>query len=302
MRVALVLNRSAGGFRRLPVAATVAAIRNAFCERGYQVELRVIGRRELTGCLAALAGRDDLDAVVVGGGDGTILTAVDQGLGQDRPLGILPLGTLNLFARDIGLSLDPIKAARALAHAGLVEIDLAEVNGQLFAIWASLGMHPGVVRRRDHLQRDGLRKGPAMALAALRGFFRFPLIELTLTLDQGEARTVRTPMLFVTNNAWREETPPLSRQSLDTGQLEIHVADCAGRLSLLWLVIETMLGHWRTSRRLRTFTAREVEITGPHRRMLLSLDGEVAVMSSPLRFRVRPGALKVLMPEREDTP
>jgi len=298
MRLALVINRSAGGFRRFAPAATVAAIRDAFVEQGHQVELRMIGRHDLPACFSALSRRDDLDAVVIGGGDGTILSAVGNGLGRDRPLGILPLGTLNLFARDIGLPLDPIRAARAVACAGTAAIDLAEVDGRPFAIWASLGMHPWIVRRRDHLQRHRMRKMTAMAIAALRGLVHFPQVDVTLTLDRTETRRVRTPMLFISNNTWRDEPPPLSRQTLDTGRLEVHIATCPGRFSLLCLAVETMLGRWRTSRRLRTFSASEVEVASPRRRLMLSLDGEVAVMSTPLLFRVRPRALNVLIPGR----
>lgn len=300
MRLALVINRSAGGFRRHPPAATVAAIRAAFVGAGHQLELRMVGRRDLPACFAALSDRDDLDAVVVGGGDGTILSAVGNGLGRDRPLGILPLGTLNLFARDIGLTLDPIAAARAVAHAGTAAIDLAEVDGRPFAIWASLGMHPWIVRRRDHLQRRRRSKMTAMAIAALRALVLFPQLDVTLTPDQAEPRRVRAPMLFISNNAWRDEPPPLSRQSLDTGRLEVHIAICSGRLSLLWLAVEALLGRWRSSARLQTFSAREVQVASTRRRLMLSLDGEVAVMTPPLHFRVRPRALKVLMPGREN--
>src|SRR5690242_7577549 len=107
MRLALVINRSAGSFRRLPLDETVQAVEAAFTGAGHAVETLVVGRRELAHTLSALAARPELDAVVVGGGDGTALTAVLAGLGQARPLGLLPLGTLNLFARDLGLPLDP---------------------------------------------------------------------------------------------------------------------------------------------------------------------------------------------------
>ncbi|MEO0034080.1 MAG: hypothetical protein RLZZ501_103 [Pseudomonadota bacterium] len=296
MQIALVINRSAGGFRRYRLAATVAAIRAAFEAAGHRVDLWVVGRRELPGCLAAQAGRADLDAVVVGGGDGTILAAVDHGLGRDRPLGILPLGTLNLFARDIGLPLDPVAAAAAVATARPGAIDLAELNGRPFAIWAALGLHPWVVRRRDHLQRRGWRKAPAMALALLRGLLRWAPMTLTLRLDDAAPRTLTTPLLVVSNNAWREETPPLSRDSLAGGRLDVLVADCPGRLALLALAVETLCGRWRGSPRLRRFSARELRIDPAARRALVSLDGEVAVLGAPLRLRVRPRALRVLMP------
>ncbi|MDO8606317.1 MAG: lipid kinase MamU [Phaeospirillum sp.] len=297
MRFALVINRSAGSFRTLPLDATVAAITAVLVAAGHLVESYLVDRRELARSLSTLAGRDDLDGVVVGGGDGTILTAVLAGLGRDKPLGILPLGTLNLFARDLGLPQDPLEAARVLSTATAAQIDLAEVNGLPFTIWASMGMHPWVVRRRDHLQRDGMRKWRAMVLAAMRAFRRYPMVDVTLGLKDG-AVEVRTPMLFITNNAWKEEAPPLSRESLDTGTLEIHVAACSGRLSLLWLVLETFFGHWRASRRLQTFAAKEVRVTSRKHRVMVSLDGEVTVLSSPLVFKVRPKALNVLIPTR----
>ena len=156
MRLALVINRSAGTFRNLPLESTVAAIGAALAEAGHQVHTEIVGRRELARTLSVIAESRDLDAVVVGGGDGTILTAIVAGLGRDLPLGILPLGTLNLFARDLGLPPDPVEAARVLAGATPRLIDLAEVNGLPFAIWASMGMHPWVVRRRDHMQRCDL--------------------------------------------------------------------------------------------------------------------------------------------------
>lgn len=297
MRLALVINRSAGTFRRLPLDSTVAAIVATLAEAGHVVRTEIVGRRELARTLSAMAESLDLDAVVVGGGDGTILTAILAGLGRHLPLGILPLGTLNLFARDLGLPLDPVEAAGILAGSAPRDIDLAEVNGLPFAIWASMGMHPWVVRRRDHMQRGGIAKGRAMLLAALRAFRRFPLIDVTLNLPEGNV-TVSTPMLFITNNPWREEPLPLSRETLDTGKLVIHVAACSGRLSLLWLFVEAVIGHWRASPRLRTYTAEQVRVTSRKRRMMVSLDGEVTVMNAPLVFRARPKALRVLMPSR----
>ncbi|CAA7623601.1 Sphingosine kinase and enzyme related to eukaryotic diacylglycerol kinase [Candidatus Terasakiella magnetica] len=300
MRLALVINRSAGSFRRLPLDSTVPAIAVALGAAGHVIETHVVGRRDLARTLSHLAsGAAGIDAVVVGGGDGTILTAILAGLGQSLPLGILPLGTLNLFARDLGLDTDPLEAARQLAGAQPASIDLAEVNGLPFAIWASLGMHPWVVRRRDHLQRDGMRKWLAMLVAAMRAFRRYPMVEATLSTAEG-SRTISTPMLFITNNAWKEEVPPLSREALDTGQLVIHVAACSSRLSLLWLILEAALGHWRHSKRLQTLTATEVRVTSRKHRMMVSLDGEVTVLHSPLVFKVKPKALQVLMPVRTE--
>lgn len=298
MRLGLVINSSAGTFNRLPLAATVDAIAAAFRNGGHEMRVTVCGHRDLAGALSAMAQQADLDAVVCGGGDGTILTAILAGLGRHRPLGILPLGTLNLLARDLGLPLDPIEAAVLLAHGHSARIDLGEVNGLPFAIWASLGMHPWIVRRRDKLQRDGLRKWPAFALAALRAFRRYPLVRVTLSVD-GAQKTITTPLLVISNNAWHEQRLPLTRAALDSGELVVHVARVQTRLGLLWLALRALVGAWHYNRLLETFTADEVRVISRKRRVMVSLDGEVTVLRSPLVFKLRPKALTVLMPPAE---
>ena len=112
MRLALLINRSAGSFRHLVLESTVSAVMRALKAGGHSVELVICGRRNLPVRAAELAARDDLDGVVVGGGDGTILTAIRAGLGRGIVLGLLPLGTLNLLARDLGLPL--VAAAEAI--------------------------------------------------------------------------------------------------------------------------------------------------------------------------------------------
>ncbi|HLO78262.1 MAG TPA: lipid kinase MamU [Magnetospirillum sp.] len=295
MRISLVINRSAGTFNRLPLDATVAAIATAFRGRGHDVETAICGSRDLAGILSAQAQRTDVDAVICGGGDGTMLTAILAGLGRDKPLGILPLGTLNLLARDLGLPLDPVEAAVQLAAGHSAAIDLAEVNGLPFAIWASLGMHPWIVRRRDKLQRGGLRKWPAFAWAALRAFRRYPLVRVTLSIN-GTQKTVTTPLLVISNNAWHEQRLPLTREHLDRGELVVHVAKVSSRLGMLWLALRALVGFWNHGSLLETFKADEVRVISRKRRVMLSLDGEVTVLRSPLVFKLRPKALTVLMP------
>lgn len=299
MHIVLVINPSGGTFRRLPVQPTVQAIASIFAAAGHQVDVNLCQGADLADHLGALAQRDDIDAVVVGGGDGTILTAIVAGLGRGLPLGILPLGTLNLLARDLDLPLDPLKAAELLAHGHTAAIDLGEVNGRPFAVWASLGLHPLVVRRRDRLQKEGLSKWPAFALALLRVFRRYPLITVTLSL-KGESRTIRTPLLIISNNVWNSQPLPPRRQSLDDGELQVHVVKVKGRLGLFGLALAALLGLWQRGRLLETTTADEVRVISRKRRVLVSLDGEVMVEHSPLVFRLRPRALLVLAPRPVD--
>ncbi len=297
MRLVLVINRSAGAFRRLPLEQTIAALATALRSGGHEVVVEVCGRREVQGRLAALVHRPDAEAVIVGGGDGTILTAILSGLGQGKPLGVLPLGTLNLLARDLALPLDPLEAARQLAHPTFAAIDLAEVNGLPFAIWASMGMHPWVVRRRDKMQKEGIAKWPAFVWAMLRALWRFPMMKITFTAgDKDSSTTLATPLLMISNNAWREESLPLTRETLDQGELVLHVVEATSRRELLWLALLALCGVWKTSRFIKTFPADEIRVSTRKHRVMVSLDGEVTALRSPLVFRLRPKALTLLMP------
>lgn len=297
MRIALVINRSSGSFRHLSPQRILDEITTELEADGHRVDALLCGRHDIAAALDHSAARTDCDLVMVGGGDGTVLAAVLAGIGRTVPLGVLPLGTLNLFARDLGLPVDPVLAAHQVAKGTVREIDLAEVNGNPFAIWASLGMHPRIVRRRDRLQQSGLSKWPAMILAVFRLFKRYPMLNATL-MSKGAARDVTTPILVVSNNAWREEPIPLSRQTLDRGELVVHIARCRTRIGFLALIVKALLGRWRAGQLLATFTTKEVHVTSRKRRVMVSLDGEVTVLRSPLVFRVHPHALKVMMPAR----
>lgn len=301
MRLALILNRSAGTMRRLSPQETLQALVHCFGQAGHEVLGELCDRRQLAARLSAMAMDKSIDLVVVGGGDGTFLTAILAGLGIRKPLGLLPLGTLNLLARDLGLPTDPLAAAMALAQGKVDSIDLAEVNGYPFAIWASLGLHPVIVRQRDKLQRIGLGKWWAFALAALRALRRYPLIDVTISLE-GESRSFTTPMLVISNNAWRDEPPPLRRQALDRGELEVHVAKAGTRWDLIRLVFAAALGSWRTEHLIQTYRTREVRVTSRKKRAIVSLDGEVTVLRSPMVFRCRPKALSMLIPASPQDP
>src|SRR6185503_16647759 len=91
----------------------------------------------------------DADAVVIGGGDGTVSAAADRAVRHGKPIGVLPLGTLNHFARDLGMPPDLRDAVRAIATGVVREVDVGEVNGRVFVNNSSIGVYPTVVRDRD---------------------------------------------------------------------------------------------------------------------------------------------------------
>jgi diacylglycerol kinase family enzyme len=205
-------------------------------------------------------------------------------VGTEAVLGVLPLGTLNHFAHDLRVPPDPLDAL-ALIQAGRdARIDVGELNGRCFVNNASLGLYPAIVVGRLRHQRRGLRKWPAF-LAALAGVLRrFPLLDVRL-----DGLWTRTPFVFVGNNVYATSGPGLGRRArLDEGTLCLFTTHVTSRLGLLKLLLP---GHLA----LDEACVSEALIESRRARLRVALDGEVAEMAPPLRFRVRRGALRVMV-------
>lgn len=235
-------------------------------------------------------------AVVAGGGDGTISTVAARLVGTGISLGVLPLGTLNHFARDMHIPADIAGAVRCIAAGNVVNVDVGELNGSFFLNNASLGIYPAIVRDRDQQRRLGAGKWTAFMRASIAVLRRYPFLDVRLTVN-GEECQRRTPFVFVGNNEYCMEGVNLGgRGCLDAGKLNVYVTRQMGRLGLLRLAAMALLGRLREARDLEVFSAGEILVETRRRRVRVAMDGEVARMDAPLRFRIRPGALRVIVP------
>ena len=157
----------------------------------------------------------DRHAVTLTGGDGTVTSAAARLTDTPSALGVLPLGTMNLLARDIGVPLELDEAVRALAAGEIKAVDAAEVNGHVFLNHSVLGLYPRLVEEREHTRKAWhLHKWPAMAVAWAKVLRTKPMVDVDLLVG-GESRRFRTPALAVANNAYAD-TGFLSRDRLDT--------------------------------------------------------------------------------------
>lgn len=237
--------------------------------------------------------------IIVGGGDGTVNTAANVLIGSSTTLGVLPLGTFNHFARDLGMPIRLEKAVPALAAGMPEEIDVCEIDGRVFVNNASIGVYPYVVRQRERVRQQlGLSKLPAMGYALLGAFWRLPHLRLGVILD-GEHRIVRAPFVFVGNNRYAVE--PLAvvrRRSLSEGVLSVFYPRHIGRMALLRMVFKALLGRMQDMPELKQRWVREVTLGTRRRRVKVAMDGEVVTLYTPLRFRIRPRSLRVLRPGR----
>ena len=296
MKVRVIVNRQ-GGTLKAAGEEGEARLREAFAAAGVEAEIRLTDPEEISGALAEAAEAPGLDAVVAGGGDGTLSCAAGHLAGTGRPLGILPLGTLNHLARDAGIP-TAIEEAAALIGTGHVRaIDVAEVNGRIFVNNSSVGLYPEMVRLREAEQeRSGRGKRLAMLSASLATLRHFRRHRLWISAEGLEA-PIDTPLLFVGNNRYAVNLFGLGRrEALDQGELCIYAIRAHSRTGLFWAGIRGLFGRLDQQRDFVTFYVSEAEVSSSREVMTISADGETVRVEMPLRYRIRPKALKLIVP------
>ena len=294
--VHVLLNRGGGSVARDPEIA--GKVEDALEKAGINAELEMIRGRDCEGCCRAVAERGDA-LVIVGGGDGTISAAASAlaGTRTRTLLGILPLGTLNHFARDLGLPLDLAEAAKVIAAGKERQVDIAEMNGRVFINNSAIGLYPLMVVDRDlQRMRLGRSKPLALAVASLRTLARFGHQRLILTVND-QRELVDTPLLFVGNNNYRVDLgAPGQRESLDDGQLCVLVMRKKTRRGFLAAGIRALLGRSRDDDMVQIDGVERLRVSSKRSQLAVSLDGEVVRAAPPLDYKIRKRALRVIAP------
>ena len=246
--------------------------------------------------LARRAAQGDCSTIVAGGGDGTINTVASAVVGRNKTLGVLPLGTLNHFAKDLHIPLDLEDAALTILEGHTTEVDVGEVNDRIFLNNSSLGLYPQMVREREKVQRLGSGKWAAFFWALVAVLRRYPFLDVRLSAD-GKEFSSRTPLVFIGNNEYEMESLNVgARVRLNAGKLSLYITHDTGRLGLLRLAVRALFGGLRDDKDFIALLSTEVWIATKHRRLRVARDGEVTAMQPPLHYRIRPLSLRVLVP------
>ncbi|HWR50537.1 MAG TPA: diacylglycerol kinase family protein [Bryobacteraceae bacterium] len=234
--------------------------------------------------------------VVAGGGDGTIRAVAEALTGTGVNLGVIPVGTLNHFARDLDIPLDLDQAASLVRDGTPRAVDTGEVNGRVFINNAIIGLYPAFRAERAEEERKGAAAPFAVAGAALRVFRRNPALLFRMTLD-GREIVRRSPLVVVANNEHKMEGWQLgTRTRMDAGRLWIYVMREKGHANLLATFASVLAGTFDRNRHFEVFSVAEAVLSTGRKRIRVSLDGEIVELDAPLKFRSRPKALKVIAP------
>ena len=292
MSISVLLNRGGGTIAADPsIADKVAAMLKA---AGIDAEIELIDGGDCEVRAKAAAERGD-KLVIVGGGDGSISAAASALVDSKTALGVLPLGTLNHFARDLGIPADLDEAAKLIAAGHERRVDVAEMNGRIFINNSAIGLYPLMVRDRDVQQkRLGRSKRLAMLVASVRTLARFNHQRLTLTVNDEKAR-VDTPLLFVGNNDYRLDIGAAGqRESLDDGQLSVFVMRKNTRRGLIAASIRALFNRAREDDMVSLENVQRLRVDSHRGQLSVSLDGEVVRETPPLDYRIRKAALRVI--------
>lgn len=290
--VAIILNPGSGGGNGDELAAHLIQL---FAAAGREATILAAGPSRSITDQARRAVDEGCRIAVAAGGDGTVNVVASAVVGSGIPLGILPIGTLNHFAKDLGIPLELDQAVRLITQGARRQVDVGEVNGALFVNNSSIGVYPRIVALRSRWHATGLGKWIAALWAFMTVLRRRPFMGVRIRTAE-ETLLRRTPFVLVGNNQYRMVGIKAgSRESLTGGRLAVYVMHAERRRSLLLLGWRVLLRGVERVPELELFLVEEAVIE-TRRRVGIALDGEVRVMVPPLTYRVRPLALTVIAP------
>jgi diacylglycerol kinase family enzyme len=234
-----------------------------------------------------------------GRGHGTIAAVAAALVGTDIALGVLPVGTLNHFAKDPGIPLDLERSVQTLFTGEVARLDVGEGNERIFLGNSSIGLYPWIVRERERQQRQGYSKWLAFAQAAALVVQQSRALHVELNEDHDCRRSYDAPFVFVGNNRYALTGLEIdTRAVLDGGKLWVCAAPYASRFRLLALAVGALLGLVRDVD-LAALETNQISVHMRRRPVQVVTDGEVNVMQMPPRYRIRPGSLRVVVPTTE---
>lgn len=247
----------------------------------------------------------DKAPLLVGGGDGTLRSTADYLSKHGRKaFGILPFGTMNLLARD--LSLDTLQGALNAYARGVepTDMDAGFVNHEIFLCCAAIGTMPDAsVYREENRHTNILILLPQLFWFVIENFEKRKRERITLQAD-GKTTHFRTPAVVVSANRFVDSTllsqNNFKRASLQGGELACYISTTKTRASHMRFVARLLFGHWLKDPDLTELTARRIVAKTRHRKQLVSIDGEVAELKTPLTFTLKANHVKLLIPKTED--
>ncbi|UCI08726.1 diacylglycerol/lipid kinase family protein [Mesorhizobium sp. B1-1-8] len=299
MRFAAVLNQDGGTLRSTDIAAFSDRLRRTLEAAGHSVQIDIVAGRDIAAALQKAIAKRNIDVVIAGGGDGTISTAASLLMNKKKALAILPAGTMNLFARGLGIPQTLDGALKSFADGEVIAVDMASANGHPFVHQFSIGMHARMVQLRQDMDFGSrLGKMRASLRAAWATIKNPPALRVSLTIGKAEIVT-RTTAIGISNNLFGEGHLPYADNPAG-GVLGIYVGVARRRRDLAKLLLDMLRGRWRDSAHVEIHQADKavLKIHSPTKKFSAVMDGELVRLERETAIEIHPGALNVLVPAR----
>lgn len=246
----------------------------------------------------ATALKEGFQTIVAAGGDGTVSAIASELIRQKSRarLGIIPVGTLNHFAQDLGIPASVYKALDIIARGKSAYVDAAKVNTFYFLNNSSLGFYPYIISERDQIKSRGIKKWWRVTRAVVRALRRYPYVRVTFE-SNGKKFTRETPFIFVGNNVYEMGIQNLgTRRHLKEGVLSVLIAHKVSRMRLIILVWHALRGTLKQQRDFDSVGLSKLTISARRKRLKVSYDGEIALLKTPIHYESKPRALRVIIP------
>lgn len=264
---------------------------------------RFLGAEELLESFDALCHKRE--RVLIGGGDGTMKACAAIALKRKSGFGIIPLGTMNLLARDIGVPEDIEEALNCYAVNAREDLfDVGMINNQLFLCCAGIGTIPEASEFREETRDDNAFVAfPRLAGVIWASLEKLKNQSISLNID-GKIQKIRSSSLVISNNSFNEDpsigVDGLKKESLTDGKLGVYSVSPRTVMDRLRVLSRLALGSWQKDPVVQTWHGEAVSVFTKQHQQLLSLDGETVVMKTPLECRIKPSSLPLLVPMAEE--
>lgn len=300
-RCAVIVNKESGTVREVWDKEFESKLVGILRRNGWDPELMLVEGSEIEQTVKdAIA--DAYDAIVAGGGDGTTTSIASLLRNTEIPLGILPFGTLNLAARDLGTPLDPMEAVESLHPGHSRKIDVLEVNGRTCLCLTIIGVYPELLHKAESFHgRKWWMKFWKMGGRLATAYFRSPRYRIEIQSDDGSVKKFATRFVLIVPGKFKDEWGLIpTREDLETGKCRVYISKHQSRWSNLKMVFRFLSGNIKEDPEMLLESAKSLSIAVKGKRSTkVSLDGELLDLDLPARFDLKRGELRVISPQVE---
>jgi diacylglycerol kinase (ATP) len=297
LQVLIVYNPAAG--QSPDLKNILDRVANLWRDLGWQVQIAATTAPGDATSKAQIAARSGYNAVVAAGGDGTVNEVMNGLVGTETALGVLPLGTVNIWAREMGLSMDMLKAAESLAQSELTKIDVGIAGNRYFLLMAGIGFDAAVTATVRSEEKK-LFGAIAYVKQAIQIAWNFRGVRLKLRIDGKRVRGKILMVIVGNSQLYGGVIKFTAHATIDDGLLDVCVIKGRGMLSAPRRLISIFARHYNRDPQVKYYQAKQVEIRRKRGKALpVQVDGDY-LGTTPMSFRVVPDSLWIMVPPNAD--